>query len=889
MSSALINIQNHRISTWVILLIFIFGDRIFGAELTLASSNKCDYQIVIPRENATPEIGEGLKQTARLIQTAFQSNGFKIPIAIEGTHDTSKPAIYLGNTNFAREQKIDISKLNGWAYIHKAIGPNLIIAGRDEPAPAKRVEPRRPSWDRFGTTKGTVDFLQKYAGTRFLYPDLGPSQPISASTKIDFLKSPAIEYLKISSITIPGNLDIVKMPNLEFNTAHPARGSFYDIAHNRFPMVDTLFGGHTYERAIPREKYGETHPEYFALVNGLRTATSPGNAQYCISNPDVQKLIYQDMINSINNGFKSVDIGQPDGFRPCQCQNCEKLYDTGKDWGEKLWLFHRSLAEKIEIEKPGNRVTIMSYIQTENPPKSFKSFPKNTRILLTGTNDEDIAPWADYQVPSGFSSYIYNWCPNLGTRYTPMRSPLFVESQVRRLVRNRIASVYRDGPGDLYGLEGPVYYTMGRMFDDPANLNASLLVKEFCNASFGLASPPMIQFYDQLYHAIELYSNYLGTRSPAWVYHNIYGQRRKHLTDPFQLIGFLYTPTILASMETHLSSAEKTADSEKAKTRLAAVRKEFDYLKAFVQVVHLTHAFQIRPDINSRNRLLDSIDERNALIDSFFTNNGKNPKNVGDWAYVMFPPVGHDAKHLKLNYDGYQEPYANSPMNWDTRLMRNTALPGSKKLFIESAKSPPVITIDSAEWNNAQSNHLNPISQQHESNLKSSFKMIADQANLYILIEAQTNEGQTKIPTPDFPGKDSINILLKPNIAEEIIYRFTIDPDSKTKQDAAKGFIKNPLDPRFGNFDPDWSGVWTYTTKLDGKNSKSMHFISIPFKTIGMEKPSDQTIWRGNISRIRIENKERIESSQWSFNSSTKILDDQNDFGEFEFKASKEK
>ena len=167
--------------------------------------------------------------------------------------------------------------------------------------------------------------------------------------------------------------------------------------------------------------------------------------------------------------------------------------------------------------------------------------------------------------------------------------------------------------------------------------------------------------------------------------------------------------------------------------------------------------------------------------------------------------------------------------------------------------------------------------------------MIADQANLYILIEAQTNGGQTKIPTPDFPGKDSINILLKPNIAEEIIYRFTLDPDSKTKQDAAKGFIKNPLDPRFGNFDPDWSGVWTYTTKLDGKNSKSIHFISIPFKTIGMEKPTDQTIWRGNISRIRIENKERIESSQWSFNSSTKILDDQNDFGEFEFKASKEK
>ncbi|MEI6684672.1 MAG: DUF4838 domain-containing protein, partial [Planctomycetota bacterium] len=403
-----------------ILIIFITAARGFGAELILASSNKTEYQIVIPKVNASDSIGDGLKQTAKLMQAAFQANGFNIAISMEGTHDASKPAIYLVDTSYAKDKKVDISKLNGWGYIHKVIDNNLIIAGRDESAPAKSIEPRRPYWDRFGTTKGVVDFLQKYVGTRFIYPDLGPAQPISASARIDLLKSPAIEYLKISSITIPINLDIIKTPSIEFNTAHPARGSFYDIAHNRFPMVDTLFGGHTYERAIPREKYGETHPEYFALINGQRTANAPGNAQYCISNPDVQKLIYEDMINSINMGFKAVDIGQPDGFRACQCEKCEKLYNTGKDWGEKLWLFHRSLAEKVEIEKPGNRVTIMSYIQTENPPKSFKSFPKNTRILLTGTNEEDIAPWLNHEVPAGFSSYIYNWCPNLGTRYTPM-------------------------------------------------------------------------------------------------------------------------------------------------------------------------------------------------------------------------------------------------------------------------------------------------------------------------------------------------------------------------------------------------------------------------------------------------------------------------------------
>jgi hypothetical protein len=66
-------------------------------------------------------------------------------------------------------------------------------------------------------------------------------------------------------------------------------------------------------------------------------------------------------------------------------------------------------------------------------------------------------------------------------------------------------------------------------------------------------------------------------------------------------------------------------------------------------------------------------------------------------------------------------------------------------------------------------------------------------------------------------------------------------------------------------------------------------FLTIPFKTLGIENPGQASLWRGNISRIRIENKDQLETSQWSFNSSTKILDDPNDFGEFDFGVSKGK
>jgi hypothetical protein len=650
-------------------------------EIALAAEGRSDYQIVMPEESPSIEIAEALNQTARLIQCAFKANGFDLPVVSEANSDASKPGIYLGNTERARAAGVVVSELTGWGYVHKVVGRDLIIAGRDHPAPFNPDQQRRRNWDRLGTVKGVADFLRQYAGTRFLYPDIRPWSSVKDTEGVDWLKSPAIEFLDTPLIKVPGNLNLQKTPFLQFNTAYPNRASLYDIANNRFPLVDTVPVGHTYHRAIPVERYYDEHPEYFALVGDERVK----RGQYCISNPEVQELLYRDLIDWLDRGYDTVGIGQPDGFQPCQCENCKELFGTGEDWSEKLWILHRNLAERVLEARPGKTVTMMSYIQTALPPRTFKEFPQNTRIMLTGTNEEDIAPWLEWEIPRGFTGYLYNWCPNLGTRYTPMRTPRFVQAQVKRLLKHNINSIYRDGPGSLYGLEGPVYYAMGRMFDDPGNNSAKELVYEFCGAAFGKAAPAMLQFYNDLYHAIELYSEYLGTRSPGWSYRDIYGRRHKYLSDPFQLLGFLYTPKVLASLEKSLAQAEKGADTEKVGMRLALVRREFDYLKSLATVVHLYHAYEISPDINSRSRLLDAIDNRNAQIADYYDGRG-----LPGWDYTTFPPPGHSEDHLRLAYDGYQEPFKNTCLNWDTKTMRNAPLPGDEgaKDSSLSEKSP---------------------------------------------------------------------------------------------------------------------------------------------------------------------------------------------------------
>lgn len=847
-----------------------------AADLVLAADGRSEYQIIVPDNPPAKSVGDCLAQVARLVQTAFKANGCDVPVVPEAQRDVARPGIYLGDTAFARARGVDVAKLDGWGYVHKVVGRDLILAGRDVPAPGKGGNRRGVSYDRVATAKAAADFLRLYAGTRFLYPDLGPWSPLQSAASVDLLKTPTIEFLPTPTIQVPADLNVQRTAPVRYNFSYAQGSGFYDIANNRYPIVDEVFGGHTWARAVPPEKYAREHPEYFALVGKERLTWGPG--QYCISNPEVQELMYQDLIQWLDAGYETVDLGQPDGFRACQCEGCKNLFNTGADWDEKIWILHRNLAERVLAARPGRQVSIMSYINTAWPPKSFKTFPKNVRIMLTGTNEEDIAPWRQVDVPCGFTGYIYNWCPNLGTRYTPMRTPRYVETQVRRLVANRIQSLYRDGPGALYGLEGPVYYTMGRLFDDAQNIQAKDLVQEFCGASFGKAGPAMMRFYDRLYHGIELYSEFLGTRSPGWSYKDIYGRGHKYLSDPFQFIGFLYTPDLLESLEKELAQAEKQGDSEKALTRLALVRREFNYIKSLARVVHLHQAYRIQPDLASRDRLLDAIDARNAEINSYFGDRGRT-KPAGGWTYTLFPMPGHDANHLRLAHDGYQEPYKNTCFNWDTKAMRQAALPGSKRLAVRPAGG--TVTMDAPAWDRAAPVTLGALPVNAEVTRKTTVRALYEPAALCLRIESELPADAMKTLSP----QEAIEIYLLPPSGKEIIYRFTVGPKADSKQDAANGLVADVMDPRHGQFDPDWNGEWTYETRLDAEKGRWLALVRVPFKTLDAEPSPGGSTWRGNIGRVHPAASNRAERSLWSALPNTRVADDRNAFGEIAFET----
>lgn len=92
-------------------------------------------------------------------------------------------------------------------------------------------------------------------------------------------------------------------------------------------------GGHAFGTMAPPSKYGPSHPEYYALVNGKRlwqNYDGKHGAQLCTSNPDVIRLVidYCNRTFEEHPDYQTISISPNDGGGFCECERCRRL-DTG--------------------------------------------------------------------------------------------------------------------------------------------------------------------------------------------------------------------------------------------------------------------------------------------------------------------------------------------------------------------------------------------------------------------------------------------------------------------------------------------------------------------------------------------------------------------------------
>ena len=439
----------------------------------------------------------------------------------------------------------------------------------------------------------------------------------------------------------------------------------YAYANADFPRgVTHDYGGHSFDLAVPDSLYA-THPEYVGMDKSGKRVRRDGLQPLCISNPEVQELVFQEAKRHFDDGAEICQIAQNDGNPHCFCPKCRDLYGTGDDWNEKLWIFFRGIAERCERECPGKIVHFLAYYITAQPPKTFKAFPKNTMIQLCTYDEETFRKWSEITVPQGFSAYLYLWGNYRPLGNTPKRSFAGLAELVDRLRRYNVQGVYRCGSGgELFGLEGPQYYYFNRLLENPKAGIAETL-KEFCDAAFGAeAGEPMFRFYEALDVRLRVNDRismgHFEADAP-----DVSKWTKADQSKRLDLLAYIYTADVVSTMDGCLAHAKRCRMTDRERTRLKRVEVEWSYARNLGRIANLYNGYKAAPSYERLEPLLDEIEWRNAFIERVYAPRPKDAK-APDWLWI---PLFAGCPREQLYRNSRLAPIY-EPLDWDVAAMR---------------------------------------------------------------------------------------------------------------------------------------------------------------------------------------------------------------------------
>ncbi len=820
-----------------------------AGDIILGVNGKTRHEIVIPDKFKNKSAEVSAERSAKLIQRLFAVNKIKMNIVRESKKTKGMHGIYLGATEFAKRNGVNIDRLTGWQHVHKAVGKNIIIAGNDKNDPiSKRVSPwnhkrrLRPE-PYYPTLHGTAEFLYRYAGARFLKPG-----------------NNGTEFLRLPIIRVPDNLNTTQGPWNRENKFSTKSNELFAIA-NHCGMFQSVWigGGHQHWQAIVPEKHFKTHPEYFSLINGVRTVTGR-RGHPCLSNPEVRELIYKHILEQCDKGYDIIQVGQNDGFTPCQCKKCIEMYGikpvtTPVDgirwlqdpaWGEKIWRVHLELAERLKKDRPGKKLMLVAYGPCLHPPKGIKKFPDNVIVEVASSSLDNFKYWKDVEVPAGFGAILYIWGNYQEPGYTPLRDISYMRRFKELVVKNNIHIFDLDGrPQFEYGLEGPNIYAYLRLGMYPGLKSVDELFNEYTDSAFLESTVPMKRFFIELQKAVKLWGI-----NKAYI--------RKMGRNPVRALRIMYTPEIINKLEKELSAAEKTAFSESVKKRLASVRREFNFLKDIMNVIFAWDNFHFKRNAQSFNELLDAVEKRNSNLRK---NRLERLKTNG--RYMGIPPF-----------------------NWNVAEMRKQGFSALEDKTAVALYSPRKLTINSKAWDAARTMKLGPVNGNSKPlSTETTFKVMYDDRNLYLRVTGKQRASLKRFNARKRDAEiwlaESITFQISPDADKGRYYYFSYDNVENSFADAEHGFITDTLDPRYGWNDWQWNGNWKYETKIENNVWKSMAVI--PFKTIKAKAPDKSDVWAFNIGRVHFMKNGKREYSAWNKNLNKSYIPGDAFFGNLTF------
>lgn len=448
-----------------LIILFTLFAQLFDAQgksdsLVIISQKKSDYQIVIP---AKPTKAEW--DASGVLQTYFyKMTGLSLPIIYEYENRRSLKEIHVGNTADAGNAS-------------KGLGIDDVIIG------TKNDKVFISGGSRKGVIYSAYTLLSDVLGCRKFTKDL------------EYV--PHKDVLKISK-----NINVKQSPSFDYRTTYfedSLDPTYADWNKLNYFFEDRLYNAHTFQVYVPAEKYFQSHPEYFALVDGKRNS-----AQLCLSNPNVYQIIKEglrkDMLKYPQYTYWSVSQNDAEMF--CHCDDCNLKRRNGKDFSEILIPF----VNKLATEFPNKIISTLAYHRSIEAP-IYSNVSKNVEIMLCFTHmDRRISLATGDGNAKMFRDFLNAWkqktddifawdyiC-NYNNTLSPFPNLPILQPNLQYMKTRGIKKVFLNGIGNQKGefSELKSYIVSKLLWNVNADVNK--LKKEFCDTYYQEASPDILKY-----------------------------------------------------------------------------------------------------------------------------------------------------------------------------------------------------------------------------------------------------------------------------------------------------------------------------------------------------------------------------------------------------------
>jgi hypothetical protein len=473
-----------------------------------------------------PDAPDMTRLAAREFQTFIKAvTGQELRLVGDGAGSGAAPAVYIGACAALQKLGITADGLAAEGYRIVVKPGVLAIVGRDYAGPPLQAaqnpwrlhdlynsELKLNALGEAGTLYGVYAFLERICGIRFYMPGelgtvLSPIQDLQVPPFTQE-RAPAFNY---------------RYPWLCFLEESPADALW--LRRAGFGGTVPVVINHNFDFMY---RHREAHPEFFALVDGVRDCQPGGSksavigqCNLCLSNPEMIQQFAADIGDYFDQhpeqGFFAV--GPPDGMtRICAEPRCQEQIDQDAPengrYSNYVWGFIAKLANAVAKRHPDKFVGCFAYERYNRPPQGLDKLPPNVAVMICKQRRLFVIPAEKQRVLADIAAWkekaaaVYYWDYYIYDSWLPWRGLPILYSQTiaadfRWMQAHGIRGEFIEAEGaadeGVRKMHRPAtqhlnLYLTARLAWDPT-LNVEDLLAEYYRLFYGPAEAEMREFW----------------------------------------------------------------------------------------------------------------------------------------------------------------------------------------------------------------------------------------------------------------------------------------------------------------------------------------------------------------------------------------------------------